>query len=126
VSPSDVLLQVEGSPGKSQNSLPLETAVPCGLILNELLSNALKYAFPDGRPGKIHIVFDPQYDGMNSVTFRDNGVGLPSGTDILRVKTLGLHLVRSLVVQQLKGQIVYRFSQGAEFQFTFPAKTKDY
>src|SRR5262249_43273788 len=61
--------------------LPLQTAIPCGLILNELVTNALKYAFPAGRPGEIRIAFDLDPADGFILTIADNGIGLPQDLD---------------------------------------------
>lgn len=124
VSSESIGLHVESL--ADHGSLTFEMAVPCGLIVNELLSNAIRYAFPDGRRGEITILLKPNYNGSCTLIFSDNGVGLPAGLEIMRVKTLGLHLVRSLARQQLRGTFEYRFAGGAEFNITFPVKAKDY
>ncbi|MCX6028488.1 MAG: PAS domain S-box protein [Chloroflexi bacterium] len=88
----------------------LDTAVPCGLILNELITNALKYAFPGGqpRPGEqaCEITVSAEWDGgVYTLTVADNGVGLPADLDWATTKTLGLRLVRLLADHQLGGNI---------------------
>ncbi|BAY25180.1 two-component sensor histidine kinase [Calothrix sp. NIES-2100] len=105
-------------------SLDIETAIPCGLIINELVSNALKYAFPDNRPGKIQLhlyqevkfSLDKQHNLILIV--RDNGVGLPTDFERNQTKTLGITLVYGLV-KQLKGCIEIHSQQGTEFKITF-------
>jgi len=98
--------------------LSLDAAVPCGLIVNELVSNALKYAFPGGRTGEIRISLYGDPDGRVALVVRDNGVGLPPDTDLERSSSLGLRLVRMLA-QQLGAEIRIDGSKGAEFKFTF-------
>ena len=97
----------------------IETAVPCGLIVNELLSNALKHAFPNGRHGLIHV----QLDGNGSsrtIRVLDDGVGMPSPIDVESAETLGLRLVRALA-QQIDGSVaVEPRANGSAFLFTFP------
>lgn len=115
----DVTLDVSGE----GISLDIEKAVPCGLIVNELLSNALKHAFPDGRHGQIHVHLDETEDGAIQVSVRDDGVGLPAAFDATCTDTLGLQLVHALV-QQLDGAItIERGHPGARFSFIFPAES---
>jgi PAS domain S-box-containing protein len=102
--------------------LSIETAVPCGLIANELLSNALKHAFPNGRTGRIQVQLETGSDGWVAIDIRDDGIGLPKTFDMERNDTLGLHLVRGLV-QQLDGTLnVERRNIGAAFRVAFPAE----
>jgi two-component sensor histidine kinase len=70
----------------------VDTAVPCGLILNELLTNALKYAFPDGRSGNIHITLRAAAE-LVTLSVRDTGIGFPEGVDFRNTGSLGLQLV---------------------------------
>ena len=98
--------------------LSLDAAVPCGLIVNELVSNALKYAFPDGRTGEIRISLYGDIDGKMALVVRDNGVGLSPDTDLERSSSLGLRLVKMLA-QQLGAEIHVDGSKGAEFKFIF-------
>jgi two-component sensor histidine kinase len=122
VPPGQIKLNVEVENG--EDKIPLDAAVPCGLIINELLSNAIKYAFPDGRAGKVKVALKPHYNGAYSLTVADNGVGLPPGFDILGAKSLGLHLVRSLAQRQLRGTCESGGVSGTEFRITFPYRTK--
>lgn len=84
--------------------ISIDTAIPCALIVNELLSNSLKYAFPGGKKGEINIDCTRHEDGKNKLVFSDNGVGMPENIDIKDTDTLGLKLVYSLTMQ-LKGEI---------------------
>jgi PAS domain S-box-containing protein len=100
----------------------LDTAVPCGLILNELLSNALKYAFPDGRPGDIHVVLRAEVGHM-TLSVRDTGVGLPADLDFRHTESLGLQIV-SMLTEQLGGTITLTRELGTAFTVTFPYDTR--
>ncbi|HSM83551.1 MAG TPA: PAS domain S-box protein [Nodosilinea sp.] len=101
-------------------SLDIETALPCGLMLTELLSNSLKYAFPDGRPGEIAILSSVDPDHQISLQVQDNGVGLPDGFDLQQMSSLGLSLVQNLA-KQIKGDVVFLPQPvGCAFQITFP------
>lgn len=103
--------------------LSVETAVPCGLIINELLSNALKHAFPGGRKGEVTIDLLQEAPHRFSIRVRDTGVGLPPQLDFQRAETLGLQLVQTLV-QQLDGELRVSSNSGAEFTLTF-SETKE-
>lgn len=78
--------------------LTMDTAIPCGLIINELVSNSLKYAFPDGRCGTIGIQMREEGEHIR-VEVSDDGVGLPEGVDFASTRSLGLRLVRTLAGQ---------------------------
>lgn len=101
-------------------SLHMDTAVPCGLIINELVSNSLKYAFPEGREGEIRIGLHGQPAGMAKLLVADNGIGLKSEIDWTTTRSLGLRLVRSLA-QQLGGQLEVRSGTGTSVQLIFSA-----
>jgi two-component sensor histidine kinase len=77
----------------------LDVAIPCGLIINELVSNALKYAFPDGRGGEIVVRFCEENGQGLGLTVRDDGIGFPAGSNPEDSESLGLKLVRSLTDQ---------------------------
>jgi two-component sensor histidine kinase/sensor domain CHASE-containing protein len=103
-------------------TLDMDVLVPCGLIINELLSNALKYAFPEGRLGTISIKM--RRDGSKGsrtlvLTVSDDGVGLPAGMDVHAPRTLGLRIVNTLV-GQLHGTLVVGRGPGAVFTLHFP------
>jgi PAS domain S-box-containing protein len=100
-------------------SLDLNNAVPCGLILNELVTNALKYAFKDKHKGLITIEFRMQKDNTCELTVQDNGAGLPEDLDIPKTKSLGLLIVNQLV-DQIDGVLKITRGKGAKFQITFP------
>jgi len=97
--------------------LDINTAIPCGLIINELVTNSIKHAFPDNRSGEIKI--DIQcHDGNCILKIADNGVGFPDDLDINDVKTLGLQLVTSLT-KQLDGTIKLDREGGTCFTIKF-------
>lgn len=99
-------------------ALPIDTAVPCGLIINELASNALKYAFPADTKGEINITF-AHADDQYTLCVSDTGVGLPPDFDPEQGKSLGMKLVRMLT-SQLSGEMECRNGVGTTFQITFP------
>lgn len=97
--------------------LDVDTAIPCGLIINELLSNALKYAFPADRPGAIRITFTRE-QGELVLSIGDNGIGLPSDLDFKKTTSLGLQLVDTLT-HQLMGQMSLDRTNGSTFTLRF-------
>ncbi|MGC9517817.1 MAG: PAS domain S-box protein [Methanomicrobiales archaeon] len=96
--------------------LGIETAIPCGLIINELVSNTLKYAFPGDKTGNLSVVFR-RINGKYELIISDEGIGLPDDFDIKETKTLGLKLVNSLV-DQIDGDIHIEKDQ-TSFHITF-------
>ncbi|MDZ8189845.1 MAG: PAS domain S-box protein [Nostoc sp. ChiSLP02] len=98
-------------------SLDIETAIPCGLIINELVSNALKYAFVGNQEGEIEVKFYQESERTLILLIRDNGIGLPENFDTKKVKTLGITLVQGLV-KQLKGKLEIDSHQGTQFKIS--------
>ena len=101
--------------------LTLEQAVPCGLIVNELVSNALKHAFPEGRAGRISVEIHPEGDQQLILTVADDGVGLPAGLEDGPAQTLGLRLV-SLLATQLNGVVNVTRHPGTRWKIAFDIK----
>jgi PAS domain S-box-containing protein len=99
----------------------IDTVIPVGLILNELVSNSLKHAFPDGRKGTISIEGIPQDAKTLRFVYHDNGVGMPAGFDWKNTESLGLRLVNSLV-DQLDGTIESSGGEGTTFIITIRQK----
>jgi two-component sensor histidine kinase len=97
----------------------IETAMPCGLLVNELISNAIKYAFPEGRKGTISICLRPTTDRDIELRVADDGVGLPPDLDIWHTNSLGFKLITSIGQNQLKGKFEVHRDQGTEFCITF-------
>jgi PAS domain S-box-containing protein len=98
---------------------PISIATPVGLIINELLSNALKHAFVDRKEGKIEIILSALEENRINLTISDDGIGLPEGFDIDKTKTLGLHLVKILVEDQLQGSLEVISKEGVTFNVEF-------
>jgi PAS domain S-box-containing protein len=106
-------------------SMGIDTATPCGLIVNELVSNSLKYAFPEERNGVIGINLLATKDHELELIVWDDGVGLPKDLDIAAAQTVGLRLVRALA-EQIRAEIEISRSNGTEFLFRFKsAKSSD-
>ena len=100
-------------------SLDLERAIPLGLITNELVSNALKYAFPPGRSGVIRVDFQIASEDSYVLIVADDGIGLPEAFELKQLRSLGLQLTRDLV-QQLSGILTIVRAPGTAFHISFP------
>ncbi len=100
-------------------SIGIYQASPLCLTINELVSNSMKYAFPDHDEGEITISLVQKEDGTIKLIIADNGVGLPEGLDWRKPDTLGLHLVQVLVEHQLDGSVVLDSSHGTKFTIEF-------
>ena len=98
--------------------LDINAAIPCGLILNELVLNALKHAFPGERRGVVAIELRETDGGTIRLTVRDDGIGLPEGIDIGKTDSLGLQIV-ALLAGQLDGRIDVRREGGTAFTLSF-------
>ncbi|MBU2550574.1 MAG: PAS domain S-box protein [Proteobacteria bacterium] len=109
-------LTVQVEPGLK---IGIDKALPCGLILNELVSNALKYAFPEEQTGEIAIRAGAHDLEQVRLEIGDDGVGLPEGVELNHPNTLGLSLVNDLVRLQLKGSIDVGRGQGTNFVIIF-------
>lgn len=95
----------------------IDISIPCGLIINELVSNSLKYAFPDGKKGEIEI--DLHLEGeKNVLRISDNGIGLPKDLNIQNSDTLGLRLV-NILVDQIDGELSLDNTNGTSFKIEF-------
>jgi PAS domain S-box-containing protein len=103
------------------NAIPLaiDLAIPCGLIINELVSNALKYAFSNQQAGDIEVILDEQPDHSLCLIVRDNGVGFPEDFDLKQTTTLGMSLIQGLV-KQLRGTLAIHSQSGTTVTVTFP------
>lgn len=99
-------------------SLELNQAVPCGLILNELVTNSLKYAFPNGRSGEIVVALRQDENDVVSIRVADDGVGLPPGFEWRQSPSLGLRIV-NILSRQLDGTIAHGEGPGASFVLAF-------
>ena len=121
---SDYLFNIYGSDPKAIKLnvniknvfLDINTAIPTGLIINELVSNSLKHAFPKGKKGEIKVAMHPLNKKEIELIVSDNGIGLPKKLDFRNTKSLGLHIVSLLAENQLHGEIVLNRDSGTEFQ----------
>ncbi|VVB89451.1 Methyl sulfide methyltransferase-associated sensor [uncultured archaeon] len=106
-------LQVEDVP------IGIDSAIPCGLVINELVTNSMKYAFPGDKRGELKIILHSIGDNMIELVVSDDGVGIPKDMDLHNVKSLGLHLVTILSENQLQGEIHLNLDKGTEFRIKF-------
>jgi two-component sensor histidine kinase/CheY-like chemotaxis protein len=100
--------------------LSVDCAIPCGLIINELVSNSIKHGFPDGSPGLIQIKAESFDDSNISLTVADNGIGIPLDVESRYSSSLGLQLVRDLA-DQLEGSLEVKRDGGTQFTLKFRA-----
>jgi len=96
----------------------LDTAMPCGLLINEIVSNSLKYAFPDGMAGEIVIQLKSEEKNKVRISVRDNGKGMAQEYDLKNPTTLGLQLIDALT-SQLNGEVEMIRKDGTIFNITF-------
>jgi two-component sensor histidine kinase len=101
----------------------MDIAIPCGLIINELISNSFKYAFVGMPGGVISIHFKNIIDDEFLLTVADNGVGIPAEINILKTKSLGMKILHKLV-QQIDGELKSDFSNGTKFNIQFKSTSK--
>jgi PAS domain S-box-containing protein len=118
--PRGVRLKVDVDPV----SFNIDTAIPCALIINELVSNSLKYAFPNGKDGEILIRLNQTETEDLNLCISDNGIGFPANVSWEKTDSLGLQLVRSLT-DQLNGSITCQLDRGAQFDIRFRPLVSD-
>jgi two-component system, sensor histidine kinase PdtaS len=97
--------------------LNIETAVPCGLVISELVSNSLKHAFPEGKKGEIRVSLRSS-DDTYQLTISDNGIGLPEDSEIGKINSFGLELV-NILVNQIDGKLSLDRSHGTHYTIKF-------
>ena len=98
--------------------LDIDRAIPFGLIINELLNNSLRHAFPADRKGEIQIKLHPIDHGKYELVVSDDGVGFPEDLDIRATHSLGMQLVNTLV-EQVGGTIELHRGKGTKFKISF-------
>jgi two-component sensor histidine kinase len=96
----------------------VDRAIPCGLILNELITNALKHAFPDGRRGVVRVEFGREAAGAIAFSVRDDGEGFPRDFDVWKSESMGMQLVCTLV-EQLDAELEVSRHGGTSFTVRF-------
>lgn len=100
-------------------TISFEQAIPLGLVVNELVTNAIKYAFPDEKKGRVKIELE-QRGSKTRLVVADNGIGLPPGLDVHATRSFGLQITANMVKKQLRGEITVNRDGGTEFIITFP------
>ncbi len=100
--------------------ITIQVAIPLGLVINEIVSNALKYAFPKNRNGQIIVDTDPFGENGLVIKIRDNGVGFNEGFSIETSDTLGIRIVKDIIELQLFGELVITSDGGVEYYITIP------
>lgn len=118
-------LDVRISVNVHEIKLGIDLAIPCGLIVNELLSNVYKHAFPHQESGEIRIELIKQDDGKLLLEVEDNGIGLDEDFDINKFTSLGMHLIHSLT-DQMNGELTLNSSQGTKVSILFSDKIPEY
>ncbi len=99
--------------------LGIDTCIPCGLIINELMSNSLKYAFPENKTGDIQILIHKMSSGEIEINFSDSGIGLPGLLDFKNSPSFGFRMIVDLVEFKLMGEIKQIKGNGTKFQIRF-------
>ncbi|QWR76256.1 histidine kinase dimerization/phosphoacceptor domain -containing protein [Candidatus Magnetomonas plexicatena] len=107
-------------------TLGIDTAIPCGLIINELISNSLKYAFTSGERGEVSVSLRETEDGFFELIVKDTGAGIPESIDFRNSESLGLQLVVSLSEDQLHGKISLNRDNGTAFTIKFKEFTNNH
>jgi len=103
----------------SNVSLPIDNAIPCGMVINELISNSLKHAFPKNRTGTIYISLS-RIDADNiEIIVNDDGIGMNNSIDLNNPGTIGLRIVKMLVEHQLDGDLELNREKGTQFKILF-------
>ena len=116
--------RIKLEPHLEEISIDLDKAVSCGLIINELVSNALKDAFPEGRSGRIIVELHTLTQEQFVLKVADDGVGMPPQLDIRQTGTLGHQLV-FMLVEKLRGTVEVTRDHGTAFCITFQARPGD-
>jgi len=105
--------------------LSVTQAIPCALVLNELISNVYKHAYPDNATGECRISMTETDGGLIRFRVKDNGSGIPDDIDIEGSETLGLKLIRNLIRKQLKGEVWFKGHNGTDITAEFPIDHDD-
>jgi two-component sensor histidine kinase len=106
-------------------SMLIDTAIPCGLVVSEIIANALKYAFPENRTGRIHIGLAQVEDDFVELRITDNGVGVAPGFEVATYGKMGMKTLFTIVTHQLQGTIQFSSSGGVAFWIRFKRKLYD-
>lgn len=99
-------------------TLPIDKAIPCGLLLNEIVTNAFKHAFPENRKGNLQIIMSSLEDKNCEIIVKDDGIGIPENFNLEKSKTYGLKLI-NLMTKQINGTLKIESKNGTEFRIRF-------
>ena len=116
---ADAKKPIDLSLNSAQVNLPMSQAIPCALVINELITNAFNHAFKKAKKGTIRVLVDSPTDDTVLVSVKDDGDGLPQGLDLENIPGFGLKLSKLLVEGQLKGTIRFKVDQGTEIILEF-------
>jgi PAS domain S-box-containing protein len=116
VGPEQVAVHVDAEKVR----LPIDAAIPCGLVVNELVANAFRHAFPDGRPGNLWVGLR-RLDGVVELSVANDGMALPENFDAQHATTLGLHMVR-LLAEQIGADLAVQPAGPTRFSLRFAAR----
>ena len=108
----------------SDITLPIDTAVPCGLIINEMVTNAFKHAFPGGRSGRLAVALSERSPDRIELLVSDDGVGLPPASEPVTSGSFGMSLV-AMLVEQLNASLEVMPTPGTTFRLIFPRVAAD-
>ena len=100
-------------------SVTIDYAIPCGLIVNEIISNSFKHAFSEAKKGEICIGLKSQADGEIEIRVSDDGAGMPEGFDYREASSFGIQTIIALTEHQLQGKLDLNTDKGTEFQIRF-------
>jgi len=106
-------------------SLNIDTAIPCGLIINELVSNSIKYAFPENKHGTISIILKKETDNLYKLVVKDNGIGISEKINLNNTDTLGISLVK-LLSKQMNGSFEFKSEKNKGSEFTIKLEESQY
>ena len=110
--------RISVTPQAESVAVPIDTAIPCGLLLHELLSNAFQHAFPGDASGEVRVLISKTAGKRILLEVSDDGIGLPEGLDIHKTETLGFQLVHGMV-EQLKGELSFETGRGLSCRVSF-------
>jgi len=122
LSGSDIRNKVDLKLDIQNISMSIDTAIPCGLILNELITNSLKYAFKGMSSGSIYVSFSRDKNNTAKMVVKDTGIGMPENVDCKNPKSFGMTLI-NILTEQLEGTLQFNSENGTQFVITFPLDT---
>ncbi len=116
---SRIILEIEGS----KAPMGIDSVIPCGLIVNEIITNSLIHAFPDDRKGEVRLSVTLRDEDVYELIISDNGIGIPKEADIHECESLGLQLITGFVEDQLEGELEIIREEGTKYKISFKELT---